>query len=148
EWMTWRYGMHYDLAAAEFSIARGDLDRARQHIHNCLAVAQRTRSRRYLVRANRLLAACPTAAGDPAERERLLATVVTQARDLANPSQTCRALLAWATAQRALGRRDQAVLSAREGVEVADRVITALPSELHSTFRQSALYVGLQELSQ
>ena len=147
EWMTWRYGMHYDLTAAEFSIARNDLGRARQHIENCLAVAQRTRSRRYLVRATRLLATCHAAAGDFVESERLLADVVAQARSLANPTQSWQALLARARVQHALGRRDDAALSAREGVDLADRVAATLPPELQSTLRTSAVYTSLQELN-
>ena len=147
EWMTWRYGMHYDLSAAELYIARGDFGRAGQHIQNCLAVAQRTRSRRYVVRATRLLAACHIAAGDLAKGERLLSTVVTEARALANPAQLWHALLAHGTILHSQGRRDDALAAAREGVELTTRVAAALPSEFQSTFRNSAPWTALQELN-
>jgi tetratricopeptide (TPR) repeat protein len=148
EWMTWRYGMHYDLTAAELCIARADLGRARQHIENCLAVAQRTRSRRYVVRATRLLAAGHVAAGDLLEGERLLADVVSQARTLANPAQLWHALLAHGRVLHALGRRDEANLSARDGSDLIHRVDGTLAPELQSAFRSSAVYTGLEELSQ
>jgi tetratricopeptide (TPR) repeat protein len=146
EWMTWRYGMHFDLTAAEFWIARDDLGRARQHIQNCLAVAQRTRSRRYLVRATRLLAACHAAAGDLVAAERLLSDTLSQARALRNPSQLWHALRAHAQLLHTLGRRDEAASSAREGLEVASRVAGTLAPEIQSAFRGSAVYTGLEEL--
>jgi len=148
EWMTWRYGMHYDLTAAEFWITRGDLGRARHHIENCLAVAQRTRSRRYVVRATRLLAACHVAAGDLLEGERLLADVVSQARTLANPAQLWHALLAHGRVLQTLGRRDEAALSARDGSDLIHRIASTLAPELQSAFRNSTVYTGLEESSQ
>ena len=148
EWMSWRYGMHYDLTAAEFWIARGDLGRARQHIENCMSVAQRTRSRRYLVRATRLLAACHRAAGELAESERLLSDVVTQARALANPSQLWHALLAHGRVLQDLGRHEAAVAAAREGAHLSARTADTLPAEIQSAFQSSAPYTGLEELNQ
>jgi tetratricopeptide (TPR) repeat protein len=148
EWMTWRYGMHYDLTAAELSIARGDFGRARQHIDNALAVAQRTRSRRYVVRATRLLAGCHIAAGDPVEGERLLSSVVTQARTLANPAQLWHALLAHGRVLQRLGRCDEAAAAGREGLQLSGGVADTLPPEVQSAFRSSAAYTGLVELSQ
>lgn len=129
-------------------MAREDLGRARQHIENCLSVAQRTRSRRYVVRATRLLGACHAAAGNHRESEHLLANVVTQARRLANPTQLWQALLAHGRAQHALGRREDAARRAGEGLELVNRVADTLPPEIQSVFRSSTVYTGLQELTQ
>ena len=148
EWMTWRYGMHYDLTAAEFSIARDDLGRARQHIENALAIARRTRSRRYVVRATRLLASCHVAAGDLVEGERLLADVVSNARTLTNPAQLWHALLAHGRVLHALGRGDDAAIAARDGLDLVNRIGGTLAPELQSAFHSSTVYTGLEELTQ
>jgi class 3 adenylate cyclase/tetratricopeptide (TPR) repeat protein len=148
EWMTWRYGMHYDLTAAEFWIARSDLARARQHIANCMAVAQRTRSRRYVVRAQRLLAACHVAGGNLPEGERLLSEVVSQARTLSNPTQLWQALLGHGQVLHALGRHDEARGAARDGLDLANRVASTLAPELQSVFRSSTVLTGLEECNQ
>jgi tetratricopeptide (TPR) repeat protein len=147
EWMTWRYGMHYDLTAAEFWITRRDLGRARRHIENALAVAQRTRSRRYVVRATRLFAACHVAAGALVEGERLLAEVVSQAGKLTNAAQLWHALLAHGRVLQALGRGDEAGIEARKGLEAVNRVASTLTPELQAAFRGSTVYTGLEELA-
>src|SRR5262249_58090151 len=107
EWMTWRYGMHFRLTAAELALARGALAQAHQYINDALAIAHRTVSRRYLVRAWRLLAACHIAGGNLAEAQRLLSLTVPEARALGNPPQLWQALLAHAHVLHTLRRRDE-----------------------------------------
>jgi class 3 adenylate cyclase/tetratricopeptide (TPR) repeat protein len=147
EWMAWRYGMHYRASAAELALARGDVARAREHLAACLATAERTRSRRYLVRGTRLLAACHAADGDRPGAERLLARVVADARALGNPPQRWHALLAHARVLAALGRRDEAQAAAREAADVARAVRATLPDELGRVFERSAVAASLAELA-
>ncbi|MGH7820417.1 MAG: hypothetical protein ACREQ9_11625, partial [Candidatus Binatia bacterium] len=147
EWMTWRYGMHYRASAAELALARGDVARARQLVSDCLATAQRTRSRRYVIRGERLLAALHVASGDLVEGERTLAVVVEAARALGNPAQLWQALLAHGRALHALGRRDEAVVSWREALDLAGSVAATLPDAAASSFRRSPLVTSLEELA-
>jgi class 3 adenylate cyclase/tetratricopeptide (TPR) repeat protein len=146
EWMAWRYGMHYHATAAEAALARGAPGRAREHLDACLATATRTRSRRYLVRAGRLLAATQLAAGDVVGGEARLARVADEARTLGNPPQLWHALVAHGRALHALGRRDDAAARWREAVAVADGVAGRLPGGLAATFRRSAVHRTLAEL--
>ncbi len=148
EWLTWRYTMHYHLSAAELALARRDLGHARQHIEACLTTARRTNSRRHLVRATRLLAACHSAEGNLTEAERLLATTVDAARALGNPPQRWLALLAHGRVLHSLGRRDEATAAWREALEVAEAVTVALPADVQSAFRSSTVTTTLHELSQ
>jgi class 3 adenylate cyclase/tetratricopeptide (TPR) repeat protein len=147
EWMTWRYGMHFHANAAELALARGDLGRARDCLAACLATAERTRSRRYVVRATRLLAGCHVAGGDLAGAERLLARAVHEAHALGNPPQRWHALLAHGRTLHALGRTDEAAHAWREAVVLADGVAGGAPPELGDVFRRSPLRVALGELA-
>jgi class 3 adenylate cyclase/tetratricopeptide (TPR) repeat protein len=147
EWMRWRYGMHYQISAAELALARGDLAQARERITACLGTAERTGSRRYLVRANRLLAAAHVAAGDPTTAAQLLATVVRDARQLGNPPQRWHALLAYGRVLHTLGRRDDATTCWHEGRDLITSVTNALPPDLASTFQSAPLTATLSELS-
>ncbi|HXQ22614.1 MAG TPA: adenylate/guanylate cyclase domain-containing protein [Candidatus Acidoferrales bacterium] len=146
EWMTWRYGMHYRLCAAELMLQRGDLARTRQHIEACLATARRTQSRRYLVRATRLLAACHVAGGERTEADRLLAVTVDEARTLGNPPQLWHALLAHGRVLQSLGRDDQAIAAWREAARVVASVAAAVPDELRTALVHSPLGATLLEL--
>ena len=139
EWMVWRYRMHYELTAAELALARGDLAAARHLIGSCLAVAGRTRSRRYLVRATRLLAECHVAAGRLPEAERLLAGAVADARALGNPPQLWQTLAAYGRVLDAEGKRDQAVAAWREAAATMAATETALPEELRAVFGTSPI---------
>jgi tetratricopeptide (TPR) repeat protein len=103
EWMVWRFGMHCQATACELALDRGDLARARDHLAICLRTARRTRSRRYLVRAIRLLAACHVFAGDFAKAEPLISAAVRRARELGNPPQRWHALLAQGHGRRSAG---------------------------------------------
>ena len=118
EWMTWRYGMHYHLSSAELALARGDLGRARSYIETCQVTAERTRSRRYLIRASRLLGECHVAAGNLVEAERLLAAAVRDAKTLGNPPQIWHAGLAFGRILHDLGRRDEAITTWREALDI------------------------------
>ena len=147
EWMTWRYGMHFHATAAELALARNDLSAARDHLAPCLTTAQRTRSRRYLVRANRLLAACHTAAGDLATSERLLADTVTQAQELGNPTQLWHTLLHYGEVLNARGRREAATAAARQALAVVAVVEAGLSGEIHTALTQSRAVHALHELA-
>jgi ATP/maltotriose-dependent transcriptional regulator MalT len=139
--------MHYQISAAELALARGDLAQARERITACLGTAERTGSRRYLVRANRLLAAAHVAAGDPTTAAQLLATVVRDARQLGNPPQRWHALLAYGRVLHTLGRRDDATTCWHEGRDLITSVTNALPPDLASTFQSAPLTATLSELS-
>ena len=149
EWMTWRYGMHYDLTAAEFC-DRARRSRARPPAHrelpgggaaHALAPLRGARhpparrlSRRRRRSLPRLSACCATpcrAGADARATPRSSGTHCSR-------TDSCYA---------ALGRRDEAASSAREGLEVASRVASTLPPEIQSAFRGSAVYTGLEELT-
>ncbi len=147
EWMTWRYSMHYHASTAELTLARGDLGQAREHLDACLQTARRTGSRRYLIRAARLLATCHMAGGTLAEAERLLTTAVADARALGNPPQLWHALIAYGRVLHSLGRRDEAAAAWREGLGLVHTVAAVLPPDVQSSLRGSTFSATLEELT-
>jgi hypothetical protein len=145
--MAWRYGMHYNAAAADLALARGDLSAAKTHVEACRATAHRTRSRRYLVKSQRLLAACHFAAGDFGASEAILAQTVRDATSLGNPTQLWHTALAHGRVLQQLGRRDEAQLAWRTGVESAASAMATLPLDVRVTFASSKLVTALQALT-
>jgi class 3 adenylate cyclase/tetratricopeptide (TPR) repeat protein len=137
EWMTWRYGMHFHLTAAELCLARRELGKAREHVAHALATARRTHSRKYIVRGTRLLAACRLAEGDLAGAEMLLREALEGARRLGNPPQLWSVLLARARLLERLDRRDEAAAMLREAAALVSSVAGRLAPELQSTLRAS-----------
>jgi len=115
EWMTWRYRMHYQLAAAGLALARGDVGRARELIELCLTAAQQTKSRRYIVRAQCLLARCVAAGGDVRGAATLLGSAATAAAQLRNPPQV------WHTGLAGVGPARRRIRGGARGARVDRR---------------------------
>jgi len=146
EWMTWRYRMHYQLSAAEFALSRGEVTRAGELIARCRHAAQRTRSRRYLVRAARLSGLCHAADGDVQGADQILATAVQQARELKNPPQLWHTLLAHGRVQQRLGMREEALASWREALALVRSVEASVPDDMRGVLHSSPVSVALHEL--
>jgi ATP/maltotriose-dependent transcriptional regulator MalT len=146
EWMTWRYRMHYQLTAAELALSRGEVARAGQLTARCREAAQRTRSRRYLVRAARIWGACHAADGDLQGANAILAAAVQEARELKNPPQLWQTLLAHGRVQQRLGMRDEAIVTWREALALVTAVEQHLPDDVRCVFHTSPISVALHEL--
>jgi len=144
-WMQWRYGMHYHASAATLALIRGEIARARERLTACLTTARATSSRRYLVRAGCLAAACLVAEGRLPEADRELAEAVQIARAIGNPPQLWHALTAHGRVLRDLGRGDEATAAWRDARGLIDTVATTLPAELASALRQSPAARALDE---
>jgi len=147
EWMAWRYGMHYRTSAAELAIARGDLGRAHEHLDSCLATAERTSSRRYSVRARRLLGSLRLVEGNVAGAEALLAEVVEEAGRLGNPTQRWQSLLAYGRVLHVLGRPEDAAAAWQQALAIVESIAGSLPADVRDAFRRSSGYLAAAELA-
>ncbi len=54
DWMKWRYSMHLFASLGDFWLARGEPARAQEFADQCLDIATRTNSRKYIVKGWRL----------------------------------------------------------------------------------------------
>jgi class 3 adenylate cyclase/tetratricopeptide (TPR) repeat protein len=87
EWMKWRYSMHLFASLGELALARGERDRAHRFADDCLEIASRTSSRRYLVRGWRLRGQISLAQGQGDDAERMLRQALEMAEMIQNPPQ-------------------------------------------------------------
>ena len=97
EWMRWRYSMHLFASLGELWLARGDPAKARDLADQCLELAARTRSRKYLVKGWRLRGESDRARRRREDAGAALRQALDLARQIGNPTQL------WQT-QVALGR--------------------------------------------
>lgn len=136
EWMTWRYSMHFQLAAADLLLLRGDLVRAEERIAGALAAAERTGSRRYKVRGQRAMARWHAASGNLTGAETFATNAIDLARSIGNPPQIWQALLDRAHIRESSGQFDAAGDYHDAGKQIAT-VATRLTTELAAALRQS-----------
>ena len=87
DWMKWRYSTHLFASLGEFWLARGEPSQAREFANQCLELATRTTSRKYLVRGWRLAGEIALAQRRWEEAEQALRHALTFAETIGNPTQ-------------------------------------------------------------
>jgi class 3 adenylate cyclase/tetratricopeptide (TPR) repeat protein len=107
-WMRWRYSLHLFASLGDLALARGDAAAARAHATEAMEQANRTWSRKYLVKGWRLRGEVALSRGewDEAERELRQASAVAEAID--SPAQLWRTYAALGRLRTATGREDRA----------------------------------------
>lgn len=120
-WMLWRYSQHYLCSLGEVRLAQGRAPEALAAAGECLPLAERTESRKYLVRARRLRGQSLHRLGRAAEAADDLREALALARAIGNPPQLWRSLAALAE----LGGADAAQHRA-EALAVIDSVAAGL----------------------
>jgi class 3 adenylate cyclase/tetratricopeptide (TPR) repeat protein len=122
EWQKWRYSMHVFACLADLWLARSDLDKARAFTEQCLEVATRTMSRKYLVRGWRLRGEIAFASREWDESEAALRQALTIAESIGNPTQLWKTHAALGALYAALRRPEASSKAYRSAVEVVDRI--------------------------
>jgi len=87
DWMKWRYSTHLFASLGDFWLARGDPSQAREFANQCLELATRMTSRKYLVRGWRLAGEIALAQRRWEEAEQALRHALTFAETIGNPTQ-------------------------------------------------------------
>jgi len=147
DWNKWRYSMHLFASLGELWLARGDPAKAREFAEQCLELATRTNSRKYLVKGWRLKGESAMARRQWDEAEGMLRQALTIAQAIGNPTQLWRTHLAVGrlhAATKKPERARQAFLSARE---VIDRVKASLQNPgLRASLENSPLIRHVYDL--
>jgi class 3 adenylate cyclase/tetratricopeptide (TPR) repeat protein len=128
DWLKWRYSQHLFASLADLCLARGDLPKAQRWVNQCREIAERTRSRKYLLKSWRLNGEIATASGQWSEADSAFRHALQLARETPNPTQT------WLT-HAAIGRlhtRRRHVEQARPAFAAAREVITATLGSLEN----------------
>jgi tetratricopeptide (TPR) repeat protein len=94
DWMKWRYSMHLFASLGELWLARGEPARAQEFAAQCLDIATRTNSRKYVVKGWRLLGEIALARRQWDEAEGWLRQALTLAQTIGNPTQLWKTHLA------------------------------------------------------
>jgi predicted ATPase/class 3 adenylate cyclase len=139
-WMRWRYSLHWLASLADHALARGALDDARAHAERCLGDATRTRSQKYVAKANRTLAEIALARRQWAEAGAALRTALHIAESIHQPTQIWKAHVVRARVARAQGDGE----SALQAMQAAERVVVALKSGVHDPELRASLHVSVK----
>ena len=120
-WMLWRYSQRWFCISGELALVGDDAAAALSFADECLALAEKTESRKYIVRARRLRARALGALGRRGDAAADLSAALDLARQIGNPPQLWRTLVAAAELAGASGRPH-----AEEALAVIDRVVVDL----------------------
>jgi len=145
-WMLWRYAQHMFHSYGELWLARGDPAKAISYADDCLALAEKSESRKIIVKARRLRGQALVALGRPAEAEKEIDVALETAREVGNPPQLWKTLVALGDLRKAQAGVDEARQAYGEAVTVIDGIATALEDEsLRETFLSSPHVRGIRE---
>jgi tetratricopeptide (TPR) repeat protein len=120
DWQRWRYSTHLFASLGELWLARGNSAKAQEFADQCLELATRTNSRKYLVKGLRLMGEIALARRQWDEAERALQQALALAMTVGNPTQLWKTHLAYGhlyTAIRKSEAAQQAYGAARDVIE-------------------------------
>ena len=129
EWMKWRYIQHLWASLADAHSTLGEPVRAQEYAERCLADAQRTSSKRYLVRGGQERARALAALGDTDDAvvEATRATVT--ADGIGSPTLRWRSQLTLGDVLSMAGRPDEAAAAHRVGLAILEGSAHTLTSD-------------------
>jgi tetratricopeptide (TPR) repeat protein len=140
DWMKWRYSIHLFASLGDFWLARGDPVKARECADQCLDIATRTNSRKYIVKGWRLLGEIALARRQRDEAVGWLQQALTLAQTIGNPTQLWKTHLALGRLYAETRQSEQARQAHRAAGEVIDRVKASVQNpELRASLEQSPL---------
>lgn len=120
DWMKWRYSTHLFASLGELWHLRGDTAKAREFADQCLDLAARTNSRKYVVKGWRLKGEIAAARRQWDEADGAFRQALAIAQAIGNPTQLWKTHLAFGqlqTERKELDAARQAYLAAREVIE-------------------------------
>ena len=148
EWSKWRYSMHLFASLGDFWLARGEPARAQEFAAQCLDIATRTNSRKYIVKGWRLLGESALTHRQWDEAAGWLRQALALAQTVGNPPQLWKTHLALGRLHAEAGRPEQARQAYHDAREVLERVKANVQNpELRASLEHSPLVRQVYELS-
>ncbi|MGH8069087.1 MAG: adenylate/guanylate cyclase domain-containing protein [Candidatus Entotheonellia bacterium] len=148
DWLKWRYSTHLFASLGELWLVKGDAAKAQEFADQCLELATRTNSRKYLVKGWRFQGEIALARRQWDEAESSLRQALTTAQAIGNPTQLWKTHLALGQLQAAAKRREQARQSFQAARAVIDQVKANLQNPgLRASFENSPLIRRVYDLS-
>jgi class 3 adenylate cyclase/tetratricopeptide (TPR) repeat protein len=147
DWNKWRYSMHLFASLGELWLARGDPAKAQDVTEQCLALATRTNSRKYLVKGYRLKGEIALVRRQWEEAEGMLRQALTIAEAIGNPTQLWRTHVALGRLHAATQKPQRARQAFRSARDVIDRVKASLQNPgLRASLENSPLFRHVYDL--
>jgi class 3 adenylate cyclase/tetratricopeptide (TPR) repeat protein len=146
DWMKWRYSQHLFAGMGETWLALDEPTKAGDFCDQCLDLAARTDSRKYLARGWRLRGEIAKARLDWEEAEQALRKALTLAKRVGNPTQLWQTQLALGQLHRDTCRVDAASVSFAAAQKVIDDIGRSLHTpELKEGFDGSPTFRAVSE---
>ena len=143
--MKWRYIQHLWASLADVHEVLGDATRALDYANRCLADAERTTSKRYIVRGREGRARAMAALGSTAEAIDEASAATAVADGIGSPTQRWRSRLVLGDVLRGVGRSAEASVVFAKGFGILDTAASSLTSsELRDRLLGSEEAVRLQ----
>jgi tetratricopeptide (TPR) repeat protein len=149
DWMKWRYSMHLFVSYGEFWLASGNLTKAEEFADQCLEIALRTDSRKYLVSGWRLKGEIAFARKQWEESKAALQKALSIADAISNPTQLWKTHLAMGRLHTEVKRPELARHAYHAAREVINKIKGSLrDSGLRTSLESSPLTRQVHELSE
>jgi tetratricopeptide (TPR) repeat protein len=126
---TWLYSQHFFHSYGELWYERGDYDKALSYAGECVQLAESTNRPKNVVKGRRLHGQIISAQGKFAEAEEEIEMALAIAREIGNPPQLWKTLVAAGDLRRAQGRDADAKAAYDEAMMVIDGVASRLQDE-------------------
>jgi tetratricopeptide (TPR) repeat protein len=147
DWMKWRYSTHLFASLGELWLAKEEAGKAWEFAEQCLEIANRTNSRKYLVKGYRLKGEIALVSRQWDEAEGMLRQALTIAEAIGNPTQLWRTHLALGRLYAATKKPERAQQASRSAREVIDRVKASLQNPgLRASLENSPLIRHVYDL--
>jgi hypothetical protein len=137
--MLWRYAQHLFHSVGELCLTRGNVDAALAYADECLSLAVTTGSVKNIVKAMRLRGQARLAQSELSLAAAELEPALDTARQLRNPPQLWKTLMAVGDLRRGQGRPADARDAYRAALAVIEGVAAGLPD---ARLRQTLLSSG------
>jgi class 3 adenylate cyclase/tetratricopeptide (TPR) repeat protein len=143
--ISWRHTLRDYATFADLWLARGDSERALSAAEQCLALAEKTESRKYIIRAHRVRGQALMAQGKLAEADEDISSALPLAVEVGNPPQLWRTHVALGELRRAQGRPGDARHAYENALSVIESVAAGLTgTHLRDTFLRSEHVRGIK----
>jgi len=140
DWMKWRYSMHLFASYGELWLARGDTAKAKDNADQCLQIATRTNSKKYLVKGWRLKGEIALLNKQSDEAEDALHQALIIAKAIGNPTQLWKTYLTMGRLHTKAKRQEMAEQAYDAAREIVNKIIASLKeSELRTSLKSNLL---------
>jgi tetratricopeptide (TPR) repeat protein len=146
EWMKWRYTQHLTHSLGEVRFSLGEINGALILADECLALAEKTESRKNIIKGRRLRGQVFLSQGKLSEAEKEFQYALMIAMEIGNPPQLWKTYVALGDLRKEQQKTREALQAYRNALSVIDEVANGLEDQaLKNTFLHSEYVKSISE---